>query len=188
MNVVTLKAKLYRALPIARPVTYLAGVALAVAACGDPVTDTSIAALGSEDPNVPPGPSHRPGQPCLLCHRDGGKAQAFSLAGTVYADVSSAAKVVGGAKVFIVDSANVTFTAQSNCAGNFYVRSDQFAPAYPYWVTLRAGTVQHDMASPVYREGSCGACHADPRSPSSPGHVYVVADPTVDTLPPSTCR
>ncbi|MDP9152572.1 MAG: hypothetical protein M3O36_21825 [Myxococcota bacterium] len=169
-----------------RPLLVRLALALTVPACGDPVTDTAIAALGPEDPNVPPGPSHRPGQPCLLCHRDGGRAQAFTLAGTVYADVSSS-KTVGGAKVLIVDSAKARFSAESNCAGNFFVRSGEFAPTYPYWVTLRAGTVQHDMASPVYREGSCGACHADPRSPSSPGHVYVVADPTVDMLPPSVC-
>src|ERR1700683_3328645 len=46
----------------------------------NPVLDDAIADLGPEKPGVHPGPLHRPGQPCLLCH-DGalGDPQAFSV-------------------------------------------------------------------------------------------------------------
>jgi hypothetical protein len=160
---------------------------LAVASCGDPVPDGAVAALGPEDPTVPPGPSHRPGQPCVVCHQVGGKASAFGLAGTVYADATSR-KPLGGVSVIILDAANAEYTSSTNCAGNFYIRPEQFTPAYPIWVTLRAGRVQRDMASPAYREGSCAACHTDPTGPASAGHVYLIDDPTTQTAPPSNCH
>jgi hypothetical protein len=165
--------------------SFAAGLAFAAISCGDPVPDSIVQALGPEDPNVQPGPSHRPGQPCLACHRDGGKAAAFTLGGTVYTDVVSQ-KPVGNVAVSIIDSAGTTYTATTNCAGNFYVRSEQFVPQYPFWTSLRAGPVRDDMASPVYREGSCGACHTHPRSSMSPGHMYLIDDPTTQ-LPPSGC-
>jgi hypothetical protein len=155
--------------------------------CGDPVPDAAVTALGPEDPAVPPGPSHRPGQPCVLCHRDGGNASAFSVAGTVYQDANSQ-KPAGNVAVIIIDSTNTTFTAVTNCAGNFYLVNNRLAPSYPIWVSLRAGQVQRDMASPAYREGSCSACHAGSRSPQSPGHVYVIDDPALDKLPASGCN
>ena len=49
----------------------LGGTCLAASlvwACGDPVHDARVAALGDERPGVPAGPNHRPGQPCLACH------------------------------------------------------------------------------------------------------------------------
>jgi hypothetical protein len=163
------------------------GLAFNFTSCGDPVPDATVASLGHEDPGVPPGPLHRPGQPCLACHRDGGKASNFSIAGTVYKDILSR-NPVGNVSVTIIDSVNGTFTATTNCAGNFYVKTDEFAPIYPVWMSMRAGTVQRDMASPSFREGSCAGCHTDPRGPASPGHVYLIEDPTVDMAPPSQCN
>jgi hypothetical protein len=163
-----------------------AALALMVLSCGDPVSDTTVAGLGAEDPNVSPGPSHRPGQPCVACHRDGGKAPAFTLGGTVYTDLTSQ-KPIGNVAVSIIDSAGTTFTTTTNCAGNFYVRADQFTPVYPFWVSLRAGSLRDDMASAVYREGSCGACHTHPRSSKSPGNVYLLDDPTTQVAPASGC-
>ena len=159
--------------------------------CGDPAPDSKVNALGPEDPNVPPGPNHRPGQPCLVCHQAGGKAQPFSVAGTVYAEVDASAPV-GNANVYILDSANNTYTTKTNCAGNFFVRPGDFTPTYPYWATLRAnatvggspGVIERDMDSPSYREGSCAGCHTIPIGPGSPGPVYVIDDPTSETLPP----
>jgi hypothetical protein len=52
----------------------------------DPILDADKAALGPEDPNVPEGPLHRAGQPCAVCHRDGGEDPTFVFAGTVYRD------------------------------------------------------------------------------------------------------
>jgi hypothetical protein len=156
---------------------------LALASCGDPVTDRAIQALGSENPFVPRGPLHRPGQPCLLCHREGGKSKPFSVAGTVFVD-ATAQSGANGVTVFILDAANGVYSTTTNCVGNFYVYPDQFTPTYPMWVTLRAGAVQRDMDSASYREGSCAACHAGAQGPDSPGPVYLIADPTVETPPP----
>jgi len=169
-----------------RGVAVSAVAALGLMSCGDPVTDDAIAALGPEAADVPPGPLHRPGQPCLLCHRDGGQAPAFTLAGTVVANVTSEVPVAG-VSILVVDAANTRFTMLSNCAGNFFVTSQEYAPHYPVWFSVRDGAIQRDMQSPAYREGSCGACHTRPVSPSSPGPVYVIQDPALETLPPSPC-
>jgi hypothetical protein len=57
---------------------------LAAVGCDDPVHDDAVTALGGEDPNVPIGALHRPGQPCLVCHGGSGPAAlAFSVGGTV---------------------------------------------------------------------------------------------------------
>ena len=155
--------------------------------CGDPVRDDGVAALGPETPGVPRGSEHRPGQPCLLCHSDDGQSRPFSVAGTVYLDAASQ-KPADNVAVQIIDAQRTVFTAITNCVGNFYVQPSQFSPTYPIWVTMRAGNVQRDMDSPSYREGSCAACHTDPRGPTSAGHVYLIDDPAVETAPPSRCN
>jgi hypothetical protein len=162
------------------------GCGLATAACGDALRDQAVAALGPEDPRVPPGPLHRSGQPCLLCHQQGGSAPSFStfsVAGTVFVD-ATAKSPAPGVSVIVIDRAGGAFTATTNCAGNFYVRPDSFIPSYPMWVTLRAGSVQRDMDSASYREGSCAACHAGARGPASAGPVYLINDPKVEVPPP----
>jgi hypothetical protein len=155
-------------------------MSLTMTSCRDPVTGDAIAALGPEDPSVPRGPFHRPGQPCLLCHQD------FSLAGTVYSEVTSAAPV-GGASVYIIDSTDNQFVATTNCAGNFYVRAGSFDPQYPIWMSVVDGNVERDMSSPSYRWGACASCHTRPVGPGSPGPVYLIQDPTTETLPSSQC-
>jgi len=165
---------------------FVAGCSLATPACGDALRDQAIASLGPEDPRVPPGPLHRPGQPCLLCHQEGGVApdsSTFSVAGTVFVD-ATAQRPAPGVSVIILDRAGGAFTAATNCAGNFFVRPESFIPSYPMWVTLRAGSVQRDMDSASYREGSCAACHAGARGPASAGPVYLINDPTVEVPPP----
>jgi len=156
------------------------GLAPAATSCGDPVTDNAIAALGPEDPNVAPGPLHRPGQPCLLCHQD------FSFAGTVYSEATSQTPV-SGASVYVIDSTDAQIVTTTNCVGNFYILTGMFAPRYPVWMSLVDGNVERDMASPSYRWGGCASCHTSPVSPDSPGPVYMIQDPTTETLPPSQC-
>jgi len=153
-------------------------VALAAAACGDPVRDAAVEALGPEDPAVRPGPLHRPGQPCLLCHVAGGAAgeRRYSVAGTVYRDPDSMMPLAD-VEVWLIDSRGRQVLARSNCAGNFYLRSSQFLPVFPLWVTLRHAGLVIDMESPMRADGSCATCHTDPRAPSSAGHVYVTDDP-----------
>lgn len=158
-----------------------------LAGCGDPVHDALIESLGSEDPAVPVGPLHRPGQPCVACHREGGEASAFSFAGTVVTEVTSD-KPVGEVSVAIIDSARRTFTATTNCAGNFFIRTSEFVPRYPVWTTIRLGEIEREMSSPWYREGSCAGCHVNPRSETSSGPVYLIEDPLTELLPPSRCN
>lgn len=165
----------------------LSGSALAVASCGDPVPDSAVAALGPEVPYIPRGPLHRPGQPCLLCHQEGGSATPFSLGGTVYVNATSN-KALANADVIVLDSANAMFTASTNCAGNFYVLPGQFVPSYPVWLTLRAGGMQRDMESASYREGSCAACHTNTVGPASAGPVYLFDDPTVQASAANQCN
>src|SRR5256885_548947 len=119
-------------------------VLLAAAPCQDPTVESAIAALGPEDRGVSPGPLHRPGQPCVLCHGDGGTARTFVVAGTIYRD-KGRPTVAPGAKVLFLDADGHGFTAEANCAGNFYVEPRQWAPRFPLWVTLPAGNYTIDM-------------------------------------------
>src|SRR5690606_33596927 len=60
--------------------------ALGATACGDPVLDARIEALGGEVDGVEPGEFHRPGQPCVLCHgKYGGEEPEMSVGGTIFA-------------------------------------------------------------------------------------------------------
>jgi hypothetical protein len=163
------------------------GITPTLAACSDPVRNAVIDSLGSEDPSVRRGPLHRPGQPCVACHSEAGGASPFSLAGTVVTEFA-AKKPVGNVSVAIVDAARRTFTATTNCAGNFFIRESEYAPTYPAWVTIRLGTLEREMSSPWYREGSCATCHVHPRSETSSGPVYIIEDPMTETLPPSQCN
>ncbi|HEY1697753.1 MAG TPA: hypothetical protein VGG39_36585 [Polyangiaceae bacterium] len=143
--------------------------------CADAVHDQEVAALG---PDVGPrGPTHRPGQPCLVCHGGEGPAkEQFSVAGTVYEDQGGGDAAVG-AVVLIEDVTGRTQTPSTNQAGNFYVASGDWAPNYPTSMTVTSadGTVQQFMLSHVNRDGSCASCHALTEGPASPGPVYVNA-------------
>jgi hypothetical protein len=150
-------------------------MAMMVASC-DPVRADAIAALGGETPGVPPGPLHRPGQPCVLCH-DGafGDPSAFSMAGTVLAGGNTLEPSVG-AVVTLQDAAGTMATATTNAAGNFYLTPGAFAPKYPVHVLQIVSVGQSGapvtMHSHIGGNGSCAGCHVDPPGPDSPGHVY----------------
>ena len=147
--------------------------------CADPVRDQTLESLGEENPAVPEGPLHRPGQPCLVCHGGDGPAEGeFSLAGTVYQRPVQTAPL-HDARVSIIDSTGLQYSVVSNCAGNFWARAENFQPVWPVWVKVSFGEDVVEMTSAISREGSCSGCHEDPASPSSPGHVYF-ADETVE--------
>jgi hypothetical protein len=166
--------------------TAIASACALLGAC-DPVHQDQIAKLGGERAGVPKGPLHRPGQPCLVCH--GGKGPGspdFTVAGTIYRQRDSLTPAVG-AQVLMTDAFGRSFTAITNQAGNFYLRSAQFDPAYPLSVKLCTGAGCDPLADPptampmkthIGREGSCAACHTDPEGRSSAGHIYLV-DTTV---------
>ena len=114
-------------------------------------TLAQIAALGPEDPNEPPGPNHRAGQPCVLCHSEGGPASAtpFAVAGTIY---ETRALNSPGAEGSVVDFIDRGGTAprrrpRTGASGNFFVlASDWPERVYPFSVRLlradEEGTLQ----------------------------------------------
>jgi mono/diheme cytochrome c family protein len=166
----------------------LLGALALVGACHDPVKEQAKAALGPEDPAVPPGPLHRPNQPCLVCHGAGGEAPTMAFAGTVYLDPDGRI-AAPNADIVVVDAMGREQRVRSNCAGNFFLEDRGDWPRFPVWTSAEVGEHRIDMESPIYREGSCAACHGDPAGPSSAGHVFLTDDPSQPvTLPPNDCR
>jgi hypothetical protein len=148
----------------------------------NPVHDDEVAALGPEAANVPPGPLHRPGQPCLVCHGPYGPAELqFSVAGTVYAATGESTPAVG-AIAKIEDSTGASVTADTNAAGNFYILLRDFDPAYPILpqVSSPDGGIVQKMMTYVARNGSCGDCHASLPGPASAGPVVLVVSTAPD--------
>lgn len=157
---------------------------LAVVSCADPVRNAERQALGPEDPGVPRGETHRPGQPCLVCHDD------FSIAGTIYyEDLTTPFE---GATVSFVDASGNTFSSTTNSAGNFIVRKSDWVPVFPIGaytdgngnpvigVTV-VGTDPNNVAQMIThmgRDGACASCHTkDGPSTTSPGPVYLSVTP-----------
>jgi hypothetical protein len=161
--------------------------AAAAAGCRDPALEAEIAALGPEPPGVPIGPLHRPHQPCVLCHQAGGNASEFLVGGTVDYD-GRGVQPVANVQVVMIDLAGSIHRVTTNCAGNFFVRATDWQPRLPIWASLQSGDYRIDMESPIYREGSCAACHFAPAGPRSAGNVFLSDDPEEPVaLPPSNC-
>ncbi|MEO6601888.1 MAG: hypothetical protein ABIQ16_18565 [Polyangiaceae bacterium] len=173
-----------RAVRALRALVIVVAGSVAISACGDPVRDRAREALGPEQPGVSPGPLHRPGQPCLVCHSDQGGEEPFLSAGTVFISRDSRMPIEN-VKVNFLDSAAHRYTAVTNCAGNFIVRPGDFAVDTPYWVSMQRDDVYREMDTAIYREGSCSACHSDPIGPASAGHVFLIDD---ETVPVSACH
>lgn len=167
------------------------GAAVAAACNADPVHARQVQALGPEAPGVVPGPNHRAGQPCLVCHGPEGPASTqFLIAGTVFYGPSSTPTAVPvgveNANVTIEDDTTATFTFTTNCVGNFYVRAQDWpapgGPQFPLLVTIsgtnKAGqTVTDSMQGRIGRDGSCGSCHRLddlPNDYDTPGLVHLV--------------
>lgn len=144
--------------------------------CGDPVHSDAVDALGADV--TAPGPSHRAGQPCLVCHGGLGPAsKEFSFAGTLY-QAQTTKDALEGASVTVTDSKNRKGSAKSNSVGNFYIEATAFAPVFPARVQISfpEGATQA-MVTHIGHDGSCASCHADPPTTHSPGHVWLVDDP-----------
>ncbi|HEX7664863.1 MAG TPA: hypothetical protein VF407_10140 [Polyangiaceae bacterium] len=155
-------------------------IAFASACTTNPVPDAEIAALGDEPGD--PGPDHRPGQPCVLCHSAGGPASddPFAVGGTVFHDPKSA-QGVGGVQILFVDSngaapKNDVITSQS---GNFYVKTSDWDPSFPLFVNIYnpADGTKRVMNSHIGRDPSCATCHHDAFDKASAlsavGHIYM---------------
>jgi hypothetical protein len=133
--------------------------ALASTSCFDPVHSDEIDALGPEVNGVGPGPTHRPGQPCRVCHGDQGPASPeFSIAGTVYAKRGKP-EPIAAVNVVLTDANGVTKTVASNSVGNFYIPISTWSPTFPVSVELQSGTVAKPMVTPIGRNGGCAFCH-----------------------------
>ena len=160
----------------------LAAGAVALSACGDPVADDRIEALGGEVDGVPRGPTHRPGQPCLACHSDAGDGEGplMSVAGTVYQkrdrDIPA-----WGATVRLTDAAGAGYASRTNCAGTFYITVSDWEPVFPLQVEVDHADIPEPvpMESHIGREGACAGCHVVQPGPTSPGRVFLYDDPTI---------
>ena len=166
----------------------VAGTCLGAAlvwACNDPVQDARVAALGDEAAGVPPGPTHRPGQPCLTCHGGNGPADLeLSVAGTIYQTAAPDSPPLAGGTVAIYDATQLADggapqTVTTNAAGNFYIPKSQWTPFYPLHdisLTFPGVDAPTMMHTNVGRDGSCGTCHFEPKGNDSHGHVYMVLE------------
>jgi len=147
-------------------------------ACGSPVNDDRIEALGAEANGVPPSDLHRSGQPCVLCHDAyEGASPAMAVGGTVFATRSNPVPVEG-AIVTLTDSAGSTKSVTTNCTGNFFLSQEEWQPAFPLRAEVSCPTPGTDkrrrfvMGTRIGRDGSCASCHDGTPSPTSTGWIY----------------
>jgi hypothetical protein len=160
---------------------WLVGLLLPLVACVDESHELQVQALGPEDPSVPRGPLHRPGQPCVVCHGSEGPASTrFLMAGTVYA-VEGQDAPADNAQVSIEGITGSTYVATTNAAGNFFIKPDQWTLTYPAQAQVWKGSdLPRIMGTHINRDGSCADCHALQAGPTSPGRVYLALAPLTD--------
>jgi hypothetical protein len=150
----------------------------------DPVHADQVAALGGDPSGQHNGPTHRPGQPCLVCHGGLGPGQPdFSVGGTIYRSQTGTV-AIQGAVVTLTDAQGTVHALTTNRTGNFYVNASDWVPSYPMLVSVSDSDTKIDMKTQVGRDGSCATCHSDPAGPASAGHVYLVADPATSPVGP----
>jgi len=144
----------------------------------DPVHARQVAALGGDPSGQRNGPTHRPGQPCLVCHGGlGPGGPDLSVGGTIYESMADT-RGLNGAVVKLTDAQNNIRELTTNRTGNFLVDAGAWQPVYPMSVSVSYGGVSIDMKTRVGRDGSCADCHTDPPGAASAGHIYLVVDPT----------
>ncbi len=156
----------------------LVAITVGVTACVDESHALQVDALGGEAPGVSRGPLHRPGQPCLVCHGEGGPASTqFVIAGTVF-ESQGKTDPANGAQVQIEDVMGAFYTATTNEVGNFYITPNQWSPTMPLQVQVSEGKNIEAMDTHIGRAGSCADCHTSTSGPTSAGPVYVVSAST----------
>jgi hypothetical protein len=147
---------------------------LTLAACVDETHAEQVAALGGETGGVSPGPLHRPGQPCLVCHGEAGpSSHTFVIAGTVYAKQGQSAPAAG-VQVELEDFSGTFVSLNTNEAGNFYIPTGEWSPVMPVLVPqISMGQSVETMQTHIARDGSCADCHTLNPGPTSPGPVFL---------------
>lgn len=138
------------------------------------VSGCSSGEPSSGEPSYPTGPTMRPGENCLSCHRpsnEGGIAPVWTAAGTVYGKHDADRdEGVSGAEVTIVDKAGKTVKLTTNEVGNFYTREPLVAP-YRVSLSYQGRTATMPIEAPA---GSCNFCHSYPDASGGPkGRIYV---------------
>jgi hypothetical protein len=144
-------------------------------------------ALGGETSGQRPGPFHRPGQPCLVCHsaeHSPGNLE-YEVAGTVY-DYADDSTGLGGVEVLLTDKTGNELVATTNKAGNFFVTLDSSGPSnlagllripsefqFPLRVSVRSGDLEMQMQSLIWRNSSCADCHRGDPGAKSNGKIYL---------------
>jgi hypothetical protein len=150
--------------------------------CADPIHDEAVDALGPEAPGVEPGPIHRPGQPCLVCHGESGPGEpAFAFAGTTYVAPNDATPL-SGVSVQVIGNDLRSRAAVSNCVGNFFVTKDDFDLVYPA-TTVATGSAAAPMKTLMHRSGDCNSCHRGDPGPDSPGLVWAATGGPASVCP-----
>jgi hypothetical protein len=101
---------------------------------------------------------HRPGEDCLMCHRQGGEGMPYSIAGTLYTG-NGGAMTVPGATIHIIDANGMDAIAVSQTNGNFWSTDPITCPAVAF-VSLcpKVGAMVTPLAAP---DASCNraGCH-----------------------------
>jgi hypothetical protein len=164
-------------------VATMAVAVIAASGSCDPVHNDAVAALGPEAPGVPPGPTHRPGQDCGVCHGGSGPGgKTFVAAGTIYKAYDDPG-VLQNATVILTDANGFSPSAPltTNEAGNFYVTTDDWAPKFPVTVqvTYNGAPAASKMTSHMGKGGGCALCHqgaatatTSPETQSTVAQVY----------------
>lgn len=147
-------------------------VLLGAASCGDPVRTDAVEELGPEVAGVREGPTHRAGQPCIVCHGATGPGEPeFSIGGTVYVTRGQPAPAAG-ATVTLTDATGSQRQLVANQVGNFYIERKLWDPVFPIRARVDyAGTKGKDMETRINGNGGCGFCH---RGSGDPSHVVPV--------------
>jgi hypothetical protein len=115
------------------------------------------------------GPQMRPGESCLACH-GGGRAQTWTLAGTLYSRPDATVdEGLDGASVLVTDAVGRSYTLWTNGAGNFYTAE---ALEFPVEVAVQKDGVEVAMAVTA-TVGDCNSCHSQPPANSAPGRLYL---------------
>jgi hypothetical protein len=128
----------------------------------DPARQKKIDALGPEPGDVPQGELHRPGQPCVLCHSDGGPADKtkFAIAGTIFDSNKSDGKGLSNVRVLFIDASSATREVTTNDAGNFFILQTEWPDlTFPFRTGIASGANTAKMQSTINREPSCNFCH-----------------------------
>ena len=124
------------------------------------------------------GPTMRPGQACVSCHRSRGvnpaEAPTF-FGGTVYSSAhetdncNAVSAAVKGAVVVVTDALGVEHRLPVNSVGNFYSLSS--IPT-PYTAKVVQGGKERPMLA-KQTSGDCNACHTTAGKNGAPGRVLV---------------